>query len=245
MTLSKLPVSEVLKDKNLNEFKEKELNLIKALLDGRVSPESWKESTLYKLMHILPIPMSLVCLNGYMISANSEFQDFTGYSELELQFMRFDNFSSSEERLLDKTNFKKLITGEVSHYRMSKIWKVKNGEAKKGRLVVIRIPWPAEVIKMTEAELAKVRSRDKMGGFPVAITMALLDESGIELDEIARDPNVGNRKLFGIVPEWAIDRISRMTWSQNLSLVFVIGSLVSIFALILNFVPELIKLLMR
>lgn len=220
---------------------DNELNIIKNLTEGVETPADWKKSILCKVMYTLPAPMGLVCADGYMLAANRELQTFTGYSEAELNVMRFDNFTRPQDRLPDRTNFTKLLAGEIDHYRMEKGWRTRSGLDHFGTLVVVRIPWPKELVAATRkmrrephAEVLRV---------PVALAVILDNKNSVTLDY--RDPALGNRKLFGVIPEWAIERISSMTPAQNISLVLVLGALVSIVGLLLNFIPQLIQVITK
>ena len=74
-----------------------------------------------------PIGMAIMDLRGNLIISNLPLSQMIGYSEDELLKMKFTDFTHPDDIEKDVSQFKELITGRISQYKMEKRYIRKNG----------------------------------------------------------------------------------------------------------------------
>jgi PAS domain S-box-containing protein len=75
-----------------------------------------------------PIGMAIMDLRGNLIISNLPLSQMIGYSEDELLKMKFTDFTHPDDIEKDVSQFKELITGRISQYKMEKRYIRKNGD---------------------------------------------------------------------------------------------------------------------
>jgi PAS domain S-box-containing protein len=116
--------------------------------------------------------ISLLDLEGRVLTSNPALQEMLGYSEEELYGMVFTQFTHPADRGMDMNLFHELAAGKRSHYRLEKRYLRKDGRVVWGHLTVSLVrdanDEPQFTINMVkditerkqmEAELAEVRRR--------------------------------------------------------------------------------------
>ena len=82
----------------------------------------------------IPIPVGIISLESKVVHANKALSSFLGYSETELQGMRFTNFTDHRDVYSDSEEFEKLVRGEQDSYSFKKRYDPKFGKKKWGLL---------------------------------------------------------------------------------------------------------------
>ncbi len=123
---------------------EEELNHIREMMQQQVQEElvrRHKQLIIFESIY-REAGMGIVIVNekGRLLEVNPEFERMIGYRASELCSMRFEEITHPEDVDLNLDLFSKLLSGEVSHYRMEKRYIRKDGGILWGRLTVSLMP---------------------------------------------------------------------------------------------------------
>jgi len=159
--------------------------------------------------------MVIATLDGRFLQANTAFQFFLGYSELELQGMRFMEVTHPDFISADLTCIQACIRGEISYYRTEKLYLKKGGREIWGRVNVTVVrdeggqPFRllALIEDISEREAAREALQQSEAKFSslfesmiegVAIHEVVYDSDGKPIDYLILDVNPAYKHHTGI-----------------------------------------------
>jgi diguanylate cyclase (GGDEF)-like protein/PAS domain S-box-containing protein len=129
-----------------------EINLGTAVIDGNIFAISTirditerkrleeflraSEARFRVLFQYAPLGSALTAADGSLLQTNTAFQELLGYSEAELESIKFSDYTFPDDLDTDWQQFQQMVAGEIEYYSLEKRFITKNGELIWGNLLI-------------------------------------------------------------------------------------------------------------
>lgn len=123
------------------------LREVEERLERQRAEDSRRESEerFRKVFEEAPIGIALVSQDGRIVKANRALADMLGYTVAELTGLTFMDVTYPEDIAEDLANFRKLLTGRLTNYRLEKRYVRRTGEIRWGNLTVTALRVRGEI----------------------------------------------------------------------------------------------------